>query len=31
MFEEQGGFTKGKGTTDQIFILQALNEKYLSS
>jgi len=30
MFEEQGGFTKGKGTTDQIFILQSLNEKYLS-
>ena len=30
MFEEQGGFTKGKGTTEQSFILQALNEKYLS-
>ena len=30
MFEEQGGFTRGKSTTDQIFILQALISKYLS-
>jgi hypothetical protein len=29
MFEEQGGFTKGKGTVDQIFILQSLVSKYL--
>ena len=30
LFEEQGGFTKGKGTTEQIFILQSLLSKYLS-
>ena len=30
MFEEQGGFTKGRGTIEQIFILQSLISKYLS-
>ena len=30
LFGEQGCFTKGKGTIDQIFILQALKEKCLS-
>ena len=29
MFEEQGGFTKGKSTADHIFILQSLISKYL--
>ena len=30
MYEEQGGFTKGKGTADHIFVLQSLINKYLS-
>ena len=29
MFEEQGGYTKGKGTIDQIFILNTVIDKYL--
>ena len=30
MFQEQCGFTKGKSTVDQIFILNALVQKYLT-
>jgi hypothetical protein len=30
MFDVQGGFTKGKSTTDQIFVFQTLVSKYLN-
>ena len=30
MYEEQAGFTKGKSTFDQMFVLQSLISKYLS-
>ena len=30
MYEEHGGFRKGKSTADHIFILQSLNSKYIS-
>ena len=29
MYEEQAGFTKGKSTIDQVFILQTIIQKYL--